>query len=123
MFEPKLTDPHPESAKTYPQKVFCKQRNCEADVVAANWPFSEEGWSDWCIIDCSLLPGRSAELRNGFPVADADRKEVGLRGKAHALWQWHCVRGSRNWGRCYRGNERSALRSLIQTKSTEERDV
>ena len=57
MFEPKVADPHREFAKTYPQKVFCKQRNCEADVVAANWPFSEEGWSDWRIIDCSLLPG------------------------------------------------------------------
>ena len=34
MFEPKLTDPHPESAKTYPQKVFCKQRNCEADALS-----------------------------------------------------------------------------------------
>ncbi len=56
MFEPKLTDPHPEAAKTYPQKVFCKQRNCEAEVVVANWPFSEEGWSDWRVIDCSLLP-------------------------------------------------------------------
>ena len=41
MFEPKVADPHPEFAKTYPQKVFCKQRNCEADVVAANWSFSE----------------------------------------------------------------------------------
>jgi hypothetical protein len=41
----------------YPQKVFCKQTNCEVTVVAANWPFSEERWSDWCIIDCSLLPG------------------------------------------------------------------
>ena len=57
MFAPKVADPHPESAKTYPQRVFCEQRNCEADVVAANWPFSEEGWSDWRIIDCSLLPG------------------------------------------------------------------
>lgn len=57
MFKPKLSDPHPESAKTYPQKVFCKQRNCEAEVVVANWPFSEEGWSDWRVIDCSLLPG------------------------------------------------------------------
>jgi hypothetical protein len=57
MFEPKLTDPRAESAKTDSQKVFCKQRNCEADVVVANWPLNEEGWSDWCIIDCSLLPG------------------------------------------------------------------
>ena len=56
MFEPKLTDPHPESAKTYPQKVHCSLHNRDADVIVANWPFSEEGWSDWRVIDCSLLP-------------------------------------------------------------------
>ena len=58
MFEPKLRDPRPESAKTYPQKIFCTKHNHEAEVVVANWPFSEEGWSDWRVIDCSLLsPG------------------------------------------------------------------
>jgi hypothetical protein len=56
MFDPKLTDPHPESAKTYPQKVFCAKYNREAAIVVANWPFSEEGWSDWRVIDCSILP-------------------------------------------------------------------
>jgi hypothetical protein len=56
MFEPKLTDPHPESAKTYPQKVHCSLQNRDADVIIANWPFSEEGWSDWRVINCSLLP-------------------------------------------------------------------
>ena len=56
MFDPKLTESHPESLKTYPQKVIWAQRNCEAQVVVANWPFSEEGWSDWRVIDCSLLP-------------------------------------------------------------------
>ena len=56
MFEPKLTDPHPESAKTYPQKIFCTKHNREAEIVVANWPFSEEGWNDWRVIDCSLLP-------------------------------------------------------------------
>jgi hypothetical protein len=56
MFDPKLTDPHPESAKTYPQKVFCAKHNREAAIVVANWPFSEEGWSDWRVIDCSILP-------------------------------------------------------------------
>ena len=58
MFERKLTDPHPQSAKTYPQKIFCTKHNREAEIVVANWPFSEEGWSDWRVIDCSLLsPG------------------------------------------------------------------
>jgi hypothetical protein len=56
MFDPKLADPHPESAKTYLQKVFCGKYNREADIVVANWPFSEEGWSDWRVIDCSILP-------------------------------------------------------------------
>ena len=56
MFEPHLPDPHPESAKTYPQKIFCPTYNREAEIVVANWPFSEEGWSDWRVIDCSLLP-------------------------------------------------------------------
>ena len=56
MFEPDLTESHPESLRTHPQKVLCSQRNCEAQVVIANWPFSEEGWSDWRVIDCSLLP-------------------------------------------------------------------
>ena len=56
MFDPKLKDPHPESATTIPQKVFCSQHNREADVIVANWPFSEEGWCDWRVIDCSLLP-------------------------------------------------------------------
>ena len=48
MFEPKLTDPHPESAKTYPQKVHCSQLNRDAEIIVANWPLSEEGWSGWC---------------------------------------------------------------------------
>jgi hypothetical protein len=56
MFDPKLTDPHPESAKAYSQKVHCSVHNRDADIVIANWPFSEEGWSDWRVIDCSLLP-------------------------------------------------------------------
>lgn len=56
MFEPKLPELHPEGATTYPQKVHCAQRNCDAQIVVANWPFSEEGWSDWRVIDCSLLP-------------------------------------------------------------------
>ena len=56
MFEPKLRDPRPESAKTYPQKIFCTKHNREAEIVVANWPFSEEGGSDWRVIDCSLLP-------------------------------------------------------------------
>jgi hypothetical protein len=56
VFEPKLTDSHPDSLKTYPQKVICAQRNWESQVVVANWPLSEEGRSDWRVIDCSLLP-------------------------------------------------------------------
>ncbi|HEY4979534.1 MAG TPA: hypothetical protein VII25_10245 [Candidatus Acidoferrum sp.] len=56
MFEPKLPELHPEGAQTFPQKVHCSRRNCEAQIVVANWPFSEEGWSDWRVIDCSLLP-------------------------------------------------------------------
>ncbi len=56
MFEPKLPDLHPEGATTYPQTVHCTQRNCDAQIVVANWPLSEEGWSDWRVIDCSLLP-------------------------------------------------------------------
>ena len=56
MFEPSLTDPHPESAKTHPQKVHCSLQDRDATIVVAHWPFSEEGWSDWRVIDCSLLP-------------------------------------------------------------------
>ena len=56
MFEPHLSDPHPESSRTYPQAVYCTQHNRVAEIVVANWPHSEEGWSDWRVIDCSLLP-------------------------------------------------------------------
>ncbi|HEY2120968.1 MAG TPA: hypothetical protein VGH37_17405 [Candidatus Acidoferrum sp.] len=56
MFEPKLPELHPEGAQTFPQKVYCLQRSREANIVVANWPLSEEGWSDWRVIDCSLLP-------------------------------------------------------------------
>ena len=56
MFEPHLKDPNPQFSKTYPQKVFCSQHNREAEIVVACWPHSEEGWSDWRVIDCSLLP-------------------------------------------------------------------
>jgi hypothetical protein len=105
MFEPKLTDPHPEAAKTYPQKVFCKQRNCEADVVAANWPFSEEGCSDWRIIDCSLLPGRGAELRIGLPVADADRTEIGPRFEVR-LQRYRMACGTNTRLRCRNASHR-----------------
>lgn len=49
---------HAQSKKTYPQKVFmfCMQHHREAQVVVATWPHSEEGWSDWRVIDCSILP-------------------------------------------------------------------
>ena len=56
MFEPHLNEPDPQSKKTHPQKVFCSQHNREAEVIVAMWPHSEEGWSDWRVIDCSLLP-------------------------------------------------------------------
>lgn len=56
MFEPHLGDRDLQSRKTYPQKVFCSQHNREAEIVVAFWPHSEEGWSDWRVIDCSLLP-------------------------------------------------------------------
>jgi len=56
MFEPHLKDPDPQSKKTYPQTVLCTQHNREAQIVVATWPYSEEGWSDWRVIDCSLLP-------------------------------------------------------------------
>lgn len=56
MFEPKLIDPHPELDKTYPQKVFCSRKDREANIVVANWQFSEEGWSGWRVVKCSLLP-------------------------------------------------------------------
>jgi hypothetical protein len=56
MFEPHLRDPDPQSKNIYPQKVFCKRHNREAQIVVASWPYSEEGWSDWRVIDCSLLP-------------------------------------------------------------------
>jgi hypothetical protein len=59
MFEPKLTDPHPESAKTHAQKVHCSLNNRDEDVIIANWPFCEEDWSDWRVIECSLLPLRA----------------------------------------------------------------
>ena len=61
MFDPKLADPHPESAEVYPQKVHCSVYKREADIVVANWPLSEEGWSDWRVIDCSLLPSSAVQ--------------------------------------------------------------
>ena len=58
MFEPHLSDRDSESAKTYPQKVICPQHKREAEIVVAFWPHSEEGWSDWRVVNCSLLaPG------------------------------------------------------------------
>jgi len=56
MFEPHLKDPDPQCNKIYPQKVFCLQHHRQAQVVVATWPHSEEGWSDWRVIDCSILP-------------------------------------------------------------------
>jgi hypothetical protein len=56
MFEPHLGDRDSGSQKTHPQKVFCSQRNREAEIVVAFWPHSEEGWSDWRVVHCSLLP-------------------------------------------------------------------
>jgi len=56
MFEPHLPEPDPQSRNTYPQKVFCMQHNREAEIVVATWPHSEEGWGDWRVIDCSILP-------------------------------------------------------------------
>jgi hypothetical protein len=50
-----------ESLKTYPQTVICTPHNSEAQIVIANWPFSEEGWSDWRVIDGSLLPGGAVQ--------------------------------------------------------------
>jgi hypothetical protein len=56
MFEPHLSDRDLESRKTYPQKVFCSQHNRDAGIVVDTWPHSEEGWSDWRVVHCSLLP-------------------------------------------------------------------
>ena len=59
MFDPKLTDPHPESARTHPQKVHCSLHDRDATIVVAHWAFSGEGWGDWRVLDCSLLPPRA----------------------------------------------------------------
>jgi hypothetical protein len=45
MFEPHLSDSHPESAKTYPQTVYGTQDKRVAELVMANWPYSEERWT------------------------------------------------------------------------------
>lgn len=56
MFEPQLKDTNAQSKKAYPQKVFCMQHHRAPQVVVATWPHSEEGWSDWRVMDCSILP-------------------------------------------------------------------
>jgi hypothetical protein len=56
VFDPKLNDPHPESSQTHPQRVYCARHQCDAEIVVAQWPNSEEGWTDWRVIDCSELP-------------------------------------------------------------------
>jgi len=58
MFEPHLAETDPRTEKIYPQTVVCPQHKCEVEIVVAAWPNSEEGWSDWRVIDCWLLaPG------------------------------------------------------------------
>ena len=74
MFEPNLNDPHPESAKTYPQKVFCALHNREAKINVASWPYSEEGWGDWRVIDCSLLP--PGLVRCGMDCLSQERVKI-----------------------------------------------
>ena len=56
MFEPRLSGRDRKPRKSYPQKVFCAQHKCEAEIDVALWPSSEEGWSDWRVVNCSLLP-------------------------------------------------------------------
>jgi hypothetical protein len=57
MFEPKLTDPHPEAAKNLSAKSVLQAKELRSRRRCRQLPFSEEGWSDWRIIDCSRLPG------------------------------------------------------------------
>ena len=56
MFEAHLAESDRQSKNTHPQQVVCSQHKCEAEIVVATWPYSEEGWSGWRVVDCSLMP-------------------------------------------------------------------
>lgn len=36
--------------------VICPHKKREADVTAAKWQISDDHWTPWTVVDCSLLP-------------------------------------------------------------------
>lgn len=45
--------------------IYCSQKKKPADVTAAKWQISDDHWTSWTIVDCSLLP--AGEVWCGMP--------------------------------------------------------
>jgi hypothetical protein len=54
--------------------VYGTQRKRVAEIVMANWPHSEEGSSDWRVIDRSLLRPRA--VRCGMDCLSQTRVKI-----------------------------------------------
>ena len=38
------------------QRVICPARAAEATILAASWKISHARWTNWSVVDCSMLP-------------------------------------------------------------------
>jgi hypothetical protein len=56
MAAPKKLDRILESCNYRFRMVQCPQKEKPAEITAAKWQVSNQNWTKWTVVDCSLLP-------------------------------------------------------------------
>lgn len=56
MAAPRKLDRILESCNYRLRMVQCPQKEKPAEITAAKWQVSNENWTKWTVVDCSLLP-------------------------------------------------------------------
>lgn len=56
MSEPEVLDRILQTCDYRFRTVQCPQEKLPAEITAAKWQISDQHWTSWTIVDCSLLP-------------------------------------------------------------------
>ena len=56
MSDPEVLDRILQTCDYRFRTVHCPQELKPADITAAKWQVSDEHWTPWTVVDCSLLP-------------------------------------------------------------------
>lgn len=56
MSDPEILDRILHTCDYRYRAVDCPEKKCPAEVTAAKWQVSDDRWTEWTIVDCSLLP-------------------------------------------------------------------